>query len=139
MRARSAEAVAAINRTERIMRIAVTSKGTDIHAAVDPRFGRAAYILIVDSESPDVEVIDNRKNADAFKGAGIQAAAGLSDRRVDVLLTGYCGPNAFKTLQAAGIQVANDANTFGTVEEAVEAFTRGRLPFISEANVDGHW
>lgn len=121
------------------MRIAVTSKGTDLQAAVDPRFGRAAYILVVDSETRDVEVIDNQKNAEAFKGAGIQAAAGLSDRKVDVLLTGYCGPNAFKTLQAAGIRVANDANTFGTVEAAVEAFTLGRLAFITEANVEAHW
>lgn len=121
------------------MKIAVTSKGTDIHAAVDPRFGRAAYILIVDSESRDVEVIDNQKNADAFKGAGIQAAATLSDRKVDVLLTGYCGPNAFKTLQAAKIKVANDANACGTVEDAVQSFTEGRLTFINEANVDGHW
>lgn len=121
------------------MRIAVTSRGTDLHAAVDPRFGRAAYILVVDSESREVEIIDNRKNADAFKGAGIQAAAGLSDRKVDVLLTGHCGPNAFKTLHAAGIKVASDANTFGTVEGALQAFTRGRLSFISEANVDAHW
>ena len=131
--------MAAVDPQERIMRIAVTSKGTDLQAAVDPRFGRAAYILVVDSETRDVEVIDNQKNAEAFKGAGIQAAAGLSDRKVDVLLTGYCGPNAFKTLQVAGIRVANDANTFGTVEAAVEAFTLGRLSFITEANVEAHW
>jgi predicted Fe-Mo cluster-binding NifX family protein len=121
------------------MRIAVTSKGTDLGAAVDPRFGRAAYILIVDSESRAVEVLDNRENADAFKGAGIQAAADLGDRKVDVLLTGYCGPNAFRTLQAAGIKVANDADSHGTVEGAVAAFNEGRFTFLNSANVDAHW
>lgn len=121
------------------MKIAVTSKGTDMGAAVDPRFGRAAYILIIDSESRAVEVVDNQENAGAFKGAGIQAAASLSDRKVDVLLTGYCGPNAFKTLQAAGIKVANDADSYGTVEGAVAAYHDGRFTFLNEANVDGHW
>lgn len=139
MKLRSAAAAVGTNQREWVMKIAVTSKGTDIDAPVDPRFGRAAYILIVDSEGRDVEVIDNQKNVNAFKGAGIQAAAMLSDRKVDVLLTGYCGPNAFKTLQAAKIKVANDANTHGTVKDALQAFTDGRLAFISEATVDGHW
>ncbi len=121
------------------MKIAVTSKGTDIDAAVDPRFGRAAYILIVDSEKSEFEIIDNQQNTNAFKGAGIQAAAALSEKKVDVLLTGYCGPNAFKTLKAARIKVANDANACGTVKDALLAFTEGRLKFIEEANVDGHW
>ena len=31
------------------MKLAITSKGTDLDSEVDPRFGRAAYILIVDN------------------------------------------------------------------------------------------
>jgi len=121
------------------MKIAVTAKGTDLDAAVDPRFGRAAYILIVDSETFAYQVMDNQANVNAFKGAGIQAASSLSEQGAEVLLTGYCGPNAFKTLAAAKIMVANDANGYATVKEAVEAFTQGKLPYSSEANVDGHW
>jgi predicted Fe-Mo cluster-binding NifX family protein len=121
------------------MKIAVTAKGTDLDAAVDPRFGRAAYILIVDSETFACQVLDNQANVNAFKGAGIQTASLLSEQGAEVLLTGYCGPNAFKTLAAAKIMVANDANVYATVKEAVEAFTKGKLPYASEANVDGHW
>ena len=33
------------------MKIAVTSKGKTMDSEVDPRFGRAAYILVVDSET----------------------------------------------------------------------------------------
>ena len=40
------------------MKIAVTSTGTDLDSEVDPRFGRAKYIIIVDSEAFDFEVLD---------------------------------------------------------------------------------
>ncbi len=119
------------------MKIAVTSKGTDLNAEVDPRFGRAAYILIVDTDTLEVEVLDNSSNVNAFKGAGIQAAAMVGDKGARVLLTGYCGPNAFRTLNAAGIKVVNDAT--GTVADAVEAFKEGKLSYSDSANVEGHW
>ena len=119
------------------MKIAITAQGKDIDSQVDPRFGRAAYIQVVDLENEKVDVIDNAENANAFKGAGIQAAVSVGDSGAEVLLTGYCGPNAFKTLDAAGVKVANDIS--GTVSEAVEAFKAGKVVFAEEANVDGHW
>ncbi len=119
------------------MKIAVTSKGTDLDSEVDPRFGRAQYILVVDSESFDYEVLDNKENVNALKGAGIQAASMVSNRGAEVLLTGFCGPKAFRTLEAAKIRVANDAA--GTVRKAVEAYLDGKLPLSDKANVEGHW
>ena len=119
------------------MKIAITSQGQDLNSQIDPRFGRAAYILIVDKERHEVEAIDNSANINAFKGAGIQAAATLSKRGVEVLLTGYCGPNAFKTLQAAGVKVVNDVS--GTVQDAVDAFNEGNVTFVDGANVEAHW
>ena len=119
------------------MKVAVTSKGTDLGSEVDPRFGRAAYILIVETDDDTVKVMDNSVNVKAFKGAGIQAAASVGESGAEVLLTGYCGPNAFKTLDAAGVKVANDVS--GTVGEAVQAFKSGLVAFAEEANVDGHW
>lgn len=117
------------------MKIAVTSKGTDIDSQIDPRFGRAEYILIVNTISLEVEVLNNSENVNAFKGAGIQAAAMVSDK-AEVLLTGFCGPNAFKTLEAAGVKVAN--NVSGTVRDAVKAFNEGKVSFADGANVEGH-
>jgi predicted Fe-Mo cluster-binding NifX family protein len=119
------------------MKIAVTSKGKDLDSEVDPRFGRAAYILIVDTGTLEVEVVDNAENVNAFKGAGIQAATRIHDKGARVLLTGFCGPNAFKTLQAAGIKVANDMK--GSVRETVTAYNDGLVSFAEAANVDGHW
>ncbi|OEU61096.1 MAG: dinitrogenase iron-molybdenum cofactor biosynthesis protein [Desulfobacterales bacterium S5133MH16] len=119
------------------MKIAVTSKGPDLDDQVDPRFGRAAYILVVNSQTFDVDVLDNKENVNALKGAGIQAAGMVSDKGAEVLITGFCGPNAFKTLNAAKIKVASDAK--GTVRDAVESFIQGKLTFSDQANVEGQW
>ncbi len=119
------------------MRLAITSKGMTLDADVDPRFGRGAYFIIIDTDTMAFEVIDNAKNVNVFKGAGIQAASAISKSGAKALLTGYCGPNAFKTLSAAGIKVANDAA--GTVLEAVNAFNDGKYTFAEESNTEGHW
>ena len=119
------------------LKIAITSKGKDLDSPMEPRFGRAAYILIVDTLDHGLEVLDNSENVNAFKGAGIQAAVMVSDRGAKVLLTGYCGPNAFKTLNAAGVKVANDVT--GTVRDAVNAYREGKVSFADGANVEGSW
>jgi predicted Fe-Mo cluster-binding NifX family protein len=119
------------------MKIAVTSTGQDLDAPMDPRFGRAAYILVVDPDTLDYEVLDNAENVNAFKGAGIQAATMISEKRADVLLTGFCGPNAFKALDAAQVKVAGDVS--GTVREAVAAFVEGKVNIVTAPNAQGHW
>ena len=119
------------------MKIAITSSGRDLDSQVDPKFGRAAYILIVDTDDDAVEVLDNSENINAFKGAGIQAAAMVSKKGAQVLLPGYCGPNAYKTLTAAGVKVVSDVS--GTVRDAVEALIQGNLEFADGANVEAHW
>ncbi|NLA76178.1 MAG: dinitrogenase iron-molybdenum cofactor biosynthesis protein [Deltaproteobacteria bacterium] len=119
------------------MKIAVTSQGKELDSQVDPRFGRAAYIIIVDSDTLEFQVIDNAANVNAMGGAGIQAASNMVNSGVQVLLTGHCGPNAFKALQAGKVKVANGAT--GTVREAVKAYLDGKLPHAENADVEGHW
>ena len=119
------------------MKIAVSAKGCDLDAQVDPRFGRASYILVVDTDTLEVEVIDNQTNKNAFKGAGIHAASAICDKGAQILLTGFCGPNAFRTLAAAGVKVVN--NMSGTVKDALQEFNNDRVSFAEDANVEGHW
>ncbi len=119
------------------MLVAVTAKGTHLADAVDPRFGRAPYILIVDTETMDYEALDNSENVNAFKGAGIQAATMVADKGAKVLMTGYCGPNAFKTVEAAGIKVVSDVA--GTVEEAIKKLLADDVTYSDNANTEGHW
>lgn len=119
------------------MKVAVTAKGPGVTDQVDPRFGRAAYILVVDTETMECEAMNNSDNVNAFKGAGIQAATTVAEKGAEVLLTGYCGPNAFKTVSAAGIKVVNDVA--GTVQEAIYAFQHQPVEYSDGANVEGHW
>ncbi len=119
------------------MKIAVTSQGDSLESQVDPRFGRAAYILVIDTDTLEFEAFDNSENKNAFKGAGIKAAAMVSDKGAEILLTGFCGPNAFNTLKAAGVKVANDQA--GKVIDVVEKVKKGEVVFAESPNKDGHW
>ena len=119
------------------MIIAVTAQGNDLQGEVDPRFGRAKPFLLVDSETMWFEVVENEQNLSLPQGAGIQAAQVVTDHRAEVVLTGNCGPKAFKTLEAVGIKVV--VGVSGRIEDAVQAYLQGELEQAEDANVDGHW
>lgn len=108
------------------MKIAVTAMGKTLYANLDSRFGRAQYILVLDPDGTIIEVIDNAASRAAMGGAGIKAAKMVADRKVDVLLTGRCGPNAESTLKAAGIKIGEVEA--GTVRQILERFNRGEIP-----------
>lgn len=119
------------------MKIAITSKGPHLDDEVDPRFGRAAYIIVVDLETMEFEACDNSVNVNAFKGAGIQAATMISDQGAEVLMTGYCGPKAFQIIDTAGIKVVSDIA--GTVNQAISRFKKGDIEYTTSANAEAHW
>ena len=119
------------------MKIAITAVNNDINSPIDPRFGRAQYIVILDETGTLLEAVDNSQNLNAMKGAGIQAAKILADRKVEVLMTGHCGPNAFTTLKAAGIKVVVEQS--GTVPEALARLQRNEVTFAELPDVEAHW
>jgi predicted Fe-Mo cluster-binding NifX family protein len=119
------------------MKIAVTSAGKELTSAIDPRFGRAAYFILVDPESMEYQVVDNKQNFDLPQGAGIQAGKTIVDSHADVLITGNCGPKAFRVLEQAGIKVITAAE--GMVKDAVMQYKNGELKPARGANVEGHW
>ena len=118
------------------MKIAVTSNGKTLESEVDPRFGRASYFIIVDSETMDFNVIEN-KNVAAAGGAGISSAKVVIDAGAEAVLTGNCGPNAERTLSAAGVKIYTGAT--GTVAEAVELFKNGKLTETTGPNVQSRF
>ncbi|MDY6824204.1 MAG: NifB/NifX family molybdenum-iron cluster-binding protein [Thermodesulfobacteriota bacterium] len=119
------------------MKIAVSATGKALDSEVDPRFGRAPYFVVVDSNTNDFEVHENTQNLNLPQGAGIQAGKTIANSGADVLLTGNCGPKAFAVLEQAGISVVLGAK--GKVSEAVSAYLKGGVSTASGPNVDGHW
>jgi predicted Fe-Mo cluster-binding NifX family protein len=119
------------------MRIAVSVEKPDLDETVDPRFGRAPYFIVVTSETMLWEVVENKQSLDLPQGAGIQAAQNLLNRSPEVLLTGNCGPKAFRVLQAGGVKVC--VGVKGTAREAVQKYLDGQYTPTDGPNVEGHW
>lgn len=112
------------------MKVAVSSQGRTPDAQVDPRFGRAACFVLVDTDTPAFEVIEN---SGGEGGAGIAAAKIVIDAGAEAVLTGNCGPNAERTLRAGGVRLFTGVS--GTIAEAVEAYKAGRLVEASGPSV----
>ncbi|HIQ37702.1 MAG TPA: dinitrogenase iron-molybdenum cofactor biosynthesis protein [Desulfocapsa sulfexigens] len=105
------------------MTIAITATGNTLDSLVDPRFGRAAWFLIIDTDTNQlIEAIDNTAGKEAAHGAGIAAAAQVADKGVEALLTGRVGPKALPVLEKAGVRVVNDIS--GSVLEAINNYSR---------------
>ena len=117
------------------MKIAVSATAPGLDAEVDPRFGRCQYFIIVDPQSMEFEALDN-SNAMTAGGAGISTAQMVASKGVEVVLTGNCGPNAYQTLSAAGIQVIT--GVAGRIRDAIEAYKAGRLQPNAQPSVGSH-
>jgi predicted Fe-Mo cluster-binding NifX family protein len=114
---------------EPYMRVAITSQGPDLTSQVDPRFGRARYIIVIDTETEEFTVLDNSRNLNAAQGAGIQTVRDVLRENVDAVLTGHVGPKAQEALEAAGVQVLLGIS--GTVEEAFRELKSSQLKSVS--------
>jgi len=118
------------------MKICVTSTGDHLDSAADPRFGRCAYFIIVDSETLEFKSIPN-PNLEASGGAGTQSAQLVANEGADAVLTGNVGPNAYQTLAALKIKVFTGAS--GTVRQAIDDFKTGKLKEMLGPSVAGHF
>ena len=108
------------------MKIAFSTKGNDLNAPLDNRFGRAPKFLIYDLDGDTFDVIDNQKNVNAAGGGGNRRRRNHSTARcVNGVVTGYCGPNAFRVLSAAGIKVYYTYAT--TLAAALDQYRSGKL------------
>ena len=121
---------------EVIMKIAITSTGKTLESQVDPRFGRAACFIVIDTETMDFSAIEN-SNVAAAGGAGISTAKAVIDAGAEAVLTGNCGPNAERTLSAGGVKLYTGVT--GTVSEALEFFKSGKLTQAEGPNVQPHF
>jgi len=109
------------------MKIVFTAKGTTWNDQMDPRFGRADYLLVFNEESEDLTVLDNREQSEQEHGAGPRTAQKVVEVKPDVVITGNGpGGNASRALETASLVMYVGAGDM-TVKEAYEAFKAGKL------------
>lgn len=117
------------------MKVCISSTGQNLEATVDPRFGRAQYFIIVDSETMAFEAVANPAMT-AGGGAGTKAAQLVINNGVGIVLTGNVGPNAFAVLNAASITIHIGAS--GSIKSALAAFKDGKLRSIDAPSAEAH-
>lgn len=119
------------------MKIAFTAAGDTLEVALDRRFGRAPRFVIYDLDSDTYTVAGNEQSLTAAQGAGVQAAEAVARSGVKAVVTGHCGPKAFRALSAAGIRVFR--TEAATVADALAAYRAGQLTPVDAADVESHW
>ncbi len=118
------------------MKIAVSSSGNDLDSQVDPRFGRCAYFVIVETADMSYEAFDN-ENISLGGGAGIQSSQFVASKDVKAVITGNCGPNAVQTLSVSQVEIF--VGHSGTVREVIEKYMKGNIKSTSTPNVADHY
>lgn len=119
------------------MKVAISSTGGNLDSNIDLRFGRAYGFIIFDLETEEFKFVNNIQNLEASQGAGIQAAQTVVNQEADALITGHCGPKAFKVLSAADMKIYVGAE--GTIKEVIQKFKNNELKEALSADVEGHW
>jgi predicted DNA-binding protein (UPF0251 family)/predicted Fe-Mo cluster-binding NifX family protein len=119
------------------MKIAISSMDGTLEGAVDERFGRCRKFVLYNKETKQFEAIDNASNMNSAQGAGIQSSQNVVNAGAKVVISGHLGPNAFRVLQEAGVDVYT--TTGMTVAQAIKAFEEATLSKLASPDVQGHW
>lgn len=116
------------------MKIAISSTGNTLEATMDPRFGRAAYFIIYETDTEKFEAIANAA-VSATGGAGPSAAQTVADSGAKIVISGAFGPNASRALKGMGIRMFIGESC--PIKDNVVSYLRGRLAEIDQATVAG--
>ena len=113
------------------MKLCVSSQGPDLASHVDCGFGRARFFIIHEEETGTFDVVDNKENKEAPRGAGIKAATAVARAGCDWVICRHIGQDALAVLKDAGVRVA--AVVSGKVSDVFRMFREGELEEIDHA------
>jgi predicted Fe-Mo cluster-binding NifX family protein len=120
------------------MKIVITTTSPSIESAVDPRFGRGAYFLVVDSDTLEWQAHANPA-INASGGAGVQAAQFVAGHGAQAVISGDFGPNAYNALAAAGIPMfLAPAGEALTARDLLVRYRQGELKQVTAPTGPGH-
>jgi len=118
------------------MKVAISVTDNSLDADIDPRFGRCAFLIVVESDT--MEIVGGGRNefAAAPGGAGTQTAQRAAQLGAEAILTGNLGPNAYNVLKAAKIRTITGVS--GPARQAVQDFLEGKLRETQGATAPPH-
>ena len=120
------------------MNILITTSTDSPDGQFDPRFGRAAYFVLFDTESENWSAHANQA-IHATGGAGVQASQFAINHKVNAVISGHFGPNAFMTLNAAGLDMYQAPSGQSlTANELLELFQHNKLHQVTQPSSSGH-
>jgi len=119
-------------------RIAVAADGFSLTSQVAPRFGTAAYFLIIEPENPTlIKSIPNIGIQNDYRGFGIQAVQLIMKENVESVITGGIGPQAFDALTLYNIKIFG-VQEFGLrVAEAIRLYNQDKLTELLNPTIAG--
>ncbi len=120
------------------MIIAFSVSSADPDGIIDGRFGRAQGFMLYDSADDSIRYVDNVQNLNAAQGAGIQAAQTVLKEGAECLVTGHCGPKAFRVLHESQTDVYLQMQG-KKIREVAALVVNGQLQAAKNADVEGHW
>jgi len=119
------------------MKICITSTGPDMDSIIDPRFGRCQYFIIADEKGKLIKSIKNT-GVETMRGAGITAAQIVVNEKIDAIITGNIGPNAFSVLSGSEIKIYSGVFN-STIESAIKELKTGKLEETKKSTVGGYF
>ena len=117
------------------MKIAIPSEEKSLESKVCQSFGRTNYFIVVDDQTLEYEILDN-KAISSQGGAGIKAAQQIVDSGAKVVITMHCGQNAADVLKAADVIIYRAID--GSIRELIDKYKKGELNELSEIHAGYH-
>ncbi len=111
------------------MKVVISAAAENIDAEIDPRFGRGAYLIVVDTDTLDWQSFIN-PGVGASGGAGIKTAQFVAEKKADAVISGDFGPNAYDALLAANIQMYVFGKQDTKVRAVINDFKAGKLQVV---------
>lgn len=112
------------------MKVAFSATEKNKDSILDQRFGRCDYFQVYDTETKEIKVIDNEGQS-ASGGAGIAASNQIVNEKVDAVVTGSLGPNAFDIINESEIKMYKCDSI--SIEDAIEKYNLNQLEEIKSA------
>ena len=112
------------------MRILFTAQGPDWDSQIDPRFGRAGYLVVYDENKQELTALNNEAVKDVEHGAGTATAQRVFGIKPDILITGIGpGNTASSILKKLGLKIFIHADGL-SLKEAYEQYVSGKLELL---------